>query len=161
MPAMKVQTSVLILENIRSAQNVGALFRTADAAGVSKIYLVGYTPDPVDRFLRPRSDIAKAALGAEKTIPWEHAKTISPLLKKLAKDGFQIISIEQSETSIDYKKIKTTGKVAFILGNEVDGVSKTALANSHYIAEIPMKGEKESLNVSVAGGIALFRMLGI
>lgn len=161
MPAMKVQTSILILENIRSAQNVGALFRTADAAGVSKIYLVGYTPDPVDRFLRPRSDIAKAALGAEKTIPWEHAKTISPLLKKLAKDGFQIISIEQSETSLDYKKIKTTEKVAFILGNEVDGVSKTALANSHHIAEIPMKGEKESLNVSVAGGIALFRMLGI
>lgn len=152
---------ILILENIRSAQNVGALFRTADAAGISEIYIVGYTPDPLDRFGRPRSDIAKAALGAEKTIPWKHVVTISPLLKKLKKEGFQIIAIEQSKDSVDYKKIKTTDKVAFILGNEVGGVSKTALKNSDIIAEIPMKGEKESLNVSVAGGIAMFRILGI
>ncbi len=158
---MKTNTSILILENIRSAQNVGALFRTADAAGISKIYIVGYTPDPVDRFDRPRSDIAKAALGAEKTIAWEHIKTISPVLKKLSKEGFQIIAIEQSKDSVDYKKIKATEKVAFILGNEVEGVSKTALKLSTTIAEIPMKGEKESLNVSVAGGIALFRILGI
>jgi len=158
---MKESDSILILENIRSAQNVGALFRTADAAGISHIYIVGYTPDPLDRFGHPRNDIAKAALGAEKTIPWKHVATISPLLKKLKKEGFQIIAIEQSENSVDYKKIKTTGKVAFILGNEVEGVSKTALKNSDIIAEIPMKGEKESLNVSVAGGIAMFRILGI
>lgn len=158
---MKSTCSVLVLENIRSAQNVGALFRTADAAGISQIYLVGYTPYPLDRFGRPRTDIAKVALGAEKTLSWEHAKTISPLLKKLKKEGFQIISIEQSEHSIDYKKIKATSKVAFILGNEVEGVSKTAITYSDFVAEIPMKGKKESLNVSVAGGIALFRMLGI
>ena len=155
----KVVKAILVLENIRSAQNVGALFRTADAAGISKLYLVGYTPDPVDRFDRPRSDVAKAALGAEKTIPWEHTKTISPLLKKLKKEGFQIISIEQSSTSVDYKKVKTKNTVAFILGNEVDGVSKQALVLSDVVAEIPMGGKKESLNVSVAGGIALFRML--
>ncbi len=153
--------SILILENIRSAQNVGALFRTADAAGISKIYLVGYTPDPLDKYGRPRSDISKAALGAEQSIPWQHVATISPLIKKLKKESFTVVSIEQSETSIDYKKIKATGKAAFILGNEVEGVSKTALKNSDFIAEIPMKGKKESLNVSVAGGIALFRMLGI
>ena len=155
----KVVKAILVLENIHSAQNVGALFRTADAAGISKLYLVGYTPDPVDRFDRPRSDVAKAALGAEKTIPWEHTKTISPLLKKLKKEGFQIISIEQSSTSVDYKKVKTKNTVAFILGNEVDGVSKQALVLSDVVAEIPMGGKKESLNVSVAGGIALFRML--
>jgi len=157
----KNTTSILILENIRSAQNVGALFRTADAAGISQIYLVGYTPDPLDRFNRPRSDIAKSALGAEKTIAWEHVTSISPLLKKLARDGFQIVAVEQSKGSIDYKKIKATQKIAFILGNEVDGVSKTALKLATHVAEIPMKGEKESLNVSVAGGIAMFRILGI
>ncbi len=169
-------SSVLILENIRSAQNVGSLFRTSDAVGISKIYLVGYTPDPIDQFGRPRGDIAKAALGAEKTIPWQHAKTITPLLKKLKKEGFQIIAIEQDIKAIDYKKIhsklKTKAKIAFILGNEVSGVSKKALTLSDYIAEIPMRGVlahnrraddkgKESLNVSVAGGVALFRMLDL
>ena len=158
---MKYKNTILILENIRSAQNVGALFRTADAAGIAKIYIVGYTPDPLDRFGRPRSDIAKAALGAEKTLEWEHVKTITPLLKKLKKEGVQLISIEQSKTSIDYKKVKTQPPVAFILGNEVVGVSKHALTLCDVVAEIPMRGEKESLNVSVAGGIALFRMLNI
>lgn len=157
---MKKTQATLILENIRSTHNVGALFRTADAAGISKIYLVGYTPDPTDRFGRARSDIAKAALGAEKTIAWEHAKTIAPLLKKLKKEGCQIISIEQAANSLDYKKIKIGKQVAFILGNEVTGVSKKALELSDGVAEIPMAGEKESLNVSVAGGIALFRILG-
>ncbi len=158
---MKQKTAVLILENIRSAQNVGALFRTADAAGVTHIYLVGYTPDPVDRFNRPRADIAKAALGAEQTIPWTHVKTMAPLIKRLKKDGFQVIAIEQSEHSIDYKKIQATANVACILGNEVDGISKNTLKAVDVVAEIPMKGKKESLNVSVAGGIALFRILGI
>lgn len=156
-----IKTAILILENIRSAQNVGALFRTADAAGISHIYLVGYTPDPLDRFNRPRTDIAKAALGAEQTIPWTHVKTTAPLLKKLKAQGVQLIAIEQSPTSVDYKKIKTTTQVAFILGNEVDGVAKATLKAVDIVAEIPMKGKKESLNVSVAGGIALFRMLGI
>jgi tRNA G18 (ribose-2'-O)-methylase SpoU len=158
---MKNKNPILILENIRSAQNVGALFRTADAAGISMVYLVGYTPDPLDKYGRPRNDISKAALGAEQTIAWKHVATTAPLLKKLKKEGYTIISIEQSENSVDYKKIKTGPKLAFILGNEVEGVSKTALKLSEYVAEIPMKGEKESLNVSVAGGIALFRMLGI
>ena len=156
---MKKTQAVLILENIRSAQNVGALFRTADAAGVMHVYLVGYTPDPLDRFGRPRNDIAKAALGAEKTLPWTHVKTIAPLLKKLAKEQYQIIAIEQDARSIDYKKVRAAAQVACILGNEVDGVSKKAIELSDIVAEIPMHGSKESLNVSVAGGIALFRIL--
>ncbi len=156
---MNKQVSFLVLLNIRSAQNVGSLFRTADAAGISKIYLVGYTPDPVDRFNRPRADVAKASLGAEKTVAWEHVKTVSPLLKKLKGQGVQLVAVEQSESSVDYKKIKPQFPVAFILGNEVEGISKNVLSKVDLVAEIPMAGKKESLNVSVAGGIALFRML--
>ncbi len=151
--------SILILDSLRSAQNVGSLFRTADAVGISKIYLVGITPLPVDQFNRPQKEIAKTALGAEQTLPWTHAKTIAPLLKKLKKDGYTIIAIEQSKNSVDYKKVTTKGNVAFLLGNEVDGVSSKTLALCDVVAEIPMNGKKESLNVSVAGGIALFRML--
>ena len=154
----KIQ-SILILENIRSAQNVGALFRTADAVGISKIYIVGYTPDPIDRFGRARQDIAKSALGAEKSIPWEHVAMMSSLVSKLKKEGFQIVAIEQDKNAVDYKKVEIKKNVAFILGNEVEGVSKDALKEADIIAEIPMQGEKESLNVSVAGGVALFRIL--
>lgn len=156
---MITPTTFLILLNIRSAQNVGSLFRTADAVGISKIYLVGYTPDPVDKFGRARGDVAKAALGAEQTIVWEHVKTIAPLLKKLKKEGIQIIAIEQSKNSVDYKKIKPQKSVAFILGNEVDGIPESVLKQVDIVAEIGMAGKKESLNVSVAGGIALFRIL--
>lgn len=152
--------SVLILPDIRSAHNVGAIFRTADAAGVSKIYLVGITPAPVDRFGRPRKDVAKASLGAELSVPWEQKGTILPLIAKLKKEGYQVIAIEQSEHSIDYKKVKTGEKVAFVVGNEVEGLPKSVLAKCDVVAEIPMSGKKESLNVSVATGIAVFRMLG-
>ena len=153
--------AVLVLPDIRSAHNVGAIFRTADAAGVSKLYLVGITPQPVDRFGRPRADVAKAALGAEATVVWEARATLVPLISKLKKEGYKIVAIEQSETSTDYKKVKLAGKVAFILGAEVEGLPKNVLAKCDIVAEIPMRGMKESLNVSVAAGIALFRMLGI
>lgn len=152
---------VLILHDIRSSENVGAMFRTADAAGISKIYLTGYTPDPVDRFGRDRKDIAKSALGAEKMIAWEHVESVEILLKKLREEDFFIIAIEQDETSQDYKKIMLSGKTVFIMGNEVQGIPKEILTMCDAIAEIPMKGKKESLNVSVALGVALFRMLGI
>ena len=154
-------TPILILDNIRSAHNVGSLFRTADAVGIQKMYLVGITPAPLDRFKRPRPDIAKAALGAEKTMSWESVKTLAPLVTKLKKDGYTIIAIEQSSTSVDYKKVRLGKKTAFILGNEVTGISPQILKKCDIIAEIPMKGGKESLNVSVSGGIALFRMLEV
>lgn len=152
---------VVVLDNIRSTHNVGSIFRTGDAAGVSKIYLVGTTPTPVDRFNRPRKDVAKTALGAEKTVAWEYVKTIGSLLKNLKKEGFYIVAVEQAENSIDYKKVKTGDKIAIIMGNEVDGVDKKVLDQCDCVAEIPMKGGKESLNVSVATGIALFRILNI
>ncbi len=153
--------TILILPDIRSAQNVGSLFRTADACGIEMIYIVGITPAPTDQFGRANSAIAKTALGAEQTIPWQKVATLAPLLAKLKKAGVQTIAIEQSEDAVDYKKIKIQKPVAFILGNEVDGLSKSILKKIDVIAEIPMKGSKESLNVSVAGGIALFRMLNI
>mgnify|MGYP001602105135 CR=1 FL=1 len=151
----------LILHDIRSAQNVGAIFRTADACGINKIFLTGYTPAPIDKFGRARSDIAKSALGAEKTIVWQSFKTLSLLFKKFKKENFKIVAIEQAKNSLDYKKIKLTEKIVFIVGNEVTGLSLNILKQCNEIAEIPMKGEKESLNVSVATGIALFRILGV
>jgi tRNA G18 (ribose-2'-O)-methylase SpoU len=151
--------AILVLHDIRSAQNVGSLFRTSDAVGISKIYLSSITPTPIDRFGRARSDIAKTALGAEKNIPWETYEDIILLINKYKEQGYKIIAIEQSENSVDYKKVKTTEKTLFILGNEVNGLSQEILNNVDVIAQIPMVGDKESLNVSVAGGIALFRIL--
>ena len=148
----------LILLDIRSTYNVGAMFRTADAVGVSRIILAGITPAPLDKFGRPRADIAKSALGSEKTMPWESVVNIVSHLTKLKKKGYKIIAIEQSKDSIDYKKITPTGNVAVIMGNEVGGVPVKILKKCDVIAEIPMRGMKESLNVSVSCGIALFRM---
>jgi 23S rRNA (guanosine2251-2'-O)-methyltransferase len=152
--------SVLILPNIRSAINVGAMFRTADAIGINKIYLTGYTPRPTDKFGRIQSDIAKSALGAETWIPWKYEEDINKVLKKLKKDKFQIVAVEQDKNSIDYRKVKVGDKVAIIMGEEVNGLDKKILKKCNVIAEIPMKGKKESLNVSVACGIALFGILG-
>jgi len=157
----KVTENILILHDIRSVINVGAMFRTADAIGISKIYLTGYTPGPVDRFGRKRKDFAKAALGAEETVLWEQIKNLSIILNKLKKENFLIIGIEQDKNSIDYKKIKRQKKNVFIMGTEVSGLPKNILEKCDVIAEIPMKGKKESLNVSVACGVALFRILGL
>lgn len=158
---MKKQENILILNDIRSVENVGAMFRTADAVGIDKIYLAGYTPTPLDRFGRKRGDLAKSALGAEEFVSWEQKKSIIPLLTKLKKDGFQIIAIEQDEKSVDYKKVKLKNKNAFVLGTEVTGIPKDVLQKCDIIAEIGMRGKKESLNVSVATGVALFRILNI
>jgi tRNA G18 (ribose-2'-O)-methylase SpoU len=150
--------NILILHNIRSVENVGAMFRTADAAGIYKIYLTGYTPTPLDRFGRKRGDLAKSALGAEEFVPWEQKKSLPGLLRILQRDGFQIIAIEQDKKSVDYKKVKIKSKNVFIVGTEVTGIPKNILKKCDVIAEIAMHGKKESLNVSVALGIALFRI---
>jgi len=151
--------SILILPNIRSALNVGAIFRTADAAGINKIYLTGYTPRPTDKFGRIQKDIAKSALGAEGWIPWEYVSNINILINKLKKQGFKIIALEQDKRAIDYRKIKISKDVAIVLGEEVNGINKKILDKCDDIIEIPMYGKKESLNVSVACGITLFRIL--
>lgn len=151
--------AILILPDIRSAVNVGAIFRTADAVGISKIYLTGWTPRPSDQFGRIQKDIAKSALGAETWIDWEYKKTLLPLIKTLKRLGYTVIAIEQDKDAVDYRKLKIGKKVVFILGPEVDGLNKKILSICDHIAYIPMYGKKESLNVSVAAGVALFRIL--
>ena len=150
---------VLVLDNIRSVHNVGSIFRTAETAGVSKVYCLGTTPTPLDRFSQKRKDFAKVALGAENLVSWEYLESGEQLIRRLKKDGFQILALEQDQNSINYKKIKLGKKIVLIVGNEVGGVSKSLLRLVDQIAEIPMKGKKESLNVSVATGIMLFELI--
>ena len=160
---MGKRENILILNDIRSVENVGAMFRTADAAGIVKIYLTGYTPCPLDRFGRKRGDLAKSALGAEEFVMWEQKKNILQLLTKLKREKYSIIGIEQDKKSVDYKTLRLRsgrGNV-FIVGTEVTGIPKNILKKCDIIAEIPMRGKKESLNVSVATGIALFRILNL
>jgi len=151
---------ILILHNIRSVYNVGSIFRTADAAGVSKIYLTGYTPTPLDRFNRERLDLHKVALGAEKSVPWEYIKNPYAAVSKLKQEGVRIVALEQDAraTNLFTFKLKKSQKIALIVGNEVRGVSKALRDKCDSIVEIPMHGKKESLNVSVATGIALFQL---
>ena len=147
----------LVLHNIRSAHNVGSIFRTADAVGVAKIYLCGYTPTP------PNEKISKVALGAEKTVPWEQYKQTWRLLSSFAKtsedeEKVQIVALEQDKRAIDYRKFKPEFTMVLVLGNEVEGLSKEILKYADKIIAIPMYGQKESLNVSVAAGIALYEI---
>ncbi len=148
----------LILLNIRSVHNVGTLFRTADAVGVKKIFLVGITPGPHDRFGRPRKDFVKTALGAEKTVSYESAPSLARLVKKLKKENVQIVALECGAGGVSYYKFSPKFPLALVLGPEVDGLSKKELALADSVIEIPMAGKKESLNVAVAGGVALFRL---
>ncbi len=151
----------VLLHDIRSTHNVGSIFRTSDALGVNKIFISGYTPTPTDKYGRARKDISKVSLGAEKTIPWEYEADPIKIIKKHKKQGFQVVGVEKDENSIDYKKVKIQNKVLFIIGNEVTGIDKKIIKLCDNVAEIKMSGEKESLNVSVAFGIALARMLNI
>ncbi|MDB5225625.1 MAG: tRNA/rRNA methyltransferase SpoU [Candidatus Adlerbacteria bacterium] len=152
---------VLVLHNIRSAHNVGSMFRTADGAGIGRIILSGYTPGPVDPHGKVRKDFIKVSLGAETFVPWDRSKQLSPALKKLKAEGYTIVAVEQTENSIsvfDYKN-KPYEKLAIVMGNEVRGINKQSLKHCDLAVEIPMRGKKESLNVGVACGIALFTLL--
>lgn len=149
----------LIILDVRSVQNTASLFRTADCVGVSKIYLVGTTPAPIDRFGRERNDFKKISLGAEKTVAHEYVSDINELVGNLKKQNYTIAALEQSEKSVDYKDFSFSSDTALIVGNEVSGVPQEVLDQCDAVLEIPMQGAKESLNVSVAGAIALFRIL--
>ncbi len=154
---------ILLLHNIRSVQNVGSLFRTSDAFGIKKIYLSGFSPTPLDRFGKPRKDFIKTSLGAEKTVPWEYAKTLSEVIKKVKAEGYAIVAIEQDAKSLDYTDPSAYRgkKIALLLGNEVRGVDARTLKLCDRIVEIPMRGMKESLNVSVAGALVISRVVHI
>ncbi len=152
---------VAILANIRSLHNVGSIFRTADAAGVEKLYLVGITPSPLDRFGKIRPQVAKVALGAEKSVAWEKTGSVLRTIGELKKSGYKIWAIEQSKKSIPYFRVTTPrgSGVALIVGNEVRGLPAAVLKKCDKILEIPMRGNKESLNVAVAFGIVVFQLL--
>jgi 23S rRNA (guanosine2251-2'-O)-methyltransferase len=150
----------VILHNIRSVHNVGSVFRTADAAAVSEILLSGYTPAPLDAFLRKRADLAKVSLGAEDWIPWKKVPTLSYAIDSLHARGFVVAGIEQDKkaSSLFTWRAPEHSPIALVLGNEVRGISSQGLKLCDVILEIPMYGKKESLNVSVAAGIALFEL---
>ena len=147
----------VILHDIRSHYNVGAIFRTSDGAGVSKIYLTGYTPAPEDRFGRQVAEISKTALGAEKFVAWEKNEDILAVVQKLKTVGVTVVAVEQSNNSVMLNDFVVPEKVAYMFGSETAGVPPEVLAEVDIILELPMLGQKESLNVSVTAGIVLFR----
>lgn len=144
----------LILPDIRSCHNVGAMFRTADAFGVNKLFLVGYTACP------PKPQIDKVSLGAETWMLWEYKKDLKRLIGLLKKKGVVIVGLEKTldsdQLSVTSKQLKKDCDVALIVGNEVDGISDEILELCDRVVHIPMCGKKESLNVSVAAGIAMY-----
>lgn len=148
----------ILLHNIRSAHNVGSIFRTADAAGVAQAHLSGYTPRPVDRFGRPSKEIAKTALGGERSVPWDYRVDPQAIIADARRRGLRIVGVEQDARATDYRTYRLTGSALVLLGNEVRGLSPALRAACDDLLEIPMRGKKESLNVSVAAGIALFRL---
>lgn len=201
---------VVVLNNVRSNENVGSIFRTCDAARVKKVFLCGYTPAPLDRFGRQNKALTKASLGAEKFVEWQKMESLEEavnalknyssslctdksllafssarpvgLRKARSEDNFsefKLIGIEQSKNSINYNELKNSklvtqySNLAFVFGNEVDGLSKEDLALCDVVAEIPMRGfmvrqahhprtsgrGKESLNVAVAVGVVLFGVI--
>ena len=143
----------LILDNIRSLHNVGAIFRTAEATKIKKLYLCGLTGYP------PRKEIDKTALRTVAGVEWEYVKDITEVLKKLKKKKIQIIALEQRTGSVDYSKLKFKFPVAIIVGHELYGVSERAISYADLTVELPIYGRiAESLNVATATGIMLYKL---
>jgi tRNA G18 (ribose-2'-O)-methylase SpoU len=147
------------LHNIRSIHNIGSIFRTADAVGIGHIYLSGYTPLPIDRFGRLRADMNKIALGAEQSVSWSVLKNIPNDIIGLKKNGAILVFIEQHNSSISlyqYTQSDQAQEIIIAMGEETKGFNPELLSYADTIIEIPMRGQKESLNVSVAFGIAAY-----
>ena len=142
---------VLVLDNIRSAHNVGSAFRTADAFGVDKIYLGGICPVP------PSPELRKVALGAEEVVPFEQVQDVVELVHKLQADGYTVIAVEQTVHSIKLDELRVgRARYALVFGNEVEGVQQEVVDAADFALEIPQKGTKHSLNVSVSIGVVLW-----
>lgn len=149
------------LHNIRSVYNVGSIFRTADAVGIDHIYLSGYTPLPVDRFGRNRNDMHKIALGAEQSVSWSQLSNIPEDIIALKNEGARLVCVEQHNNSVVYDSFihdSNTPELILAMGEETTGFDPEILLLAHDIIEIPMRGEKESLNVSVAFGVAAYQV---
>ncbi|MEK7599952.1 MAG: TrmH family RNA methyltransferase [Patescibacteria group bacterium] len=157
---------ILIAHNLRSAHNVGSLLRTAEGLGVDKVYLTGYTPYPLHSkderlpHLATKIDkqISKTALGAETSQSWQHINEIDGLIKELKQDDYLVTALEQTPNSIKLTDFKSRGKVALIVGREVEGVEPEVLAACDNIVEIPMFGSKESFNVAQAAAMSLYHL---
>ncbi|HBJ76876.1 MAG TPA: RNA methyltransferase [Porphyromonadaceae bacterium] len=145
---------VVVLDNVRSCHNVGAVFRTSDAFVVEKIFLCGITPIP------PHTDIHKTALGAEEVVSWEYAKDTAIVVEKLKQEGYTLCAVEQVKGSMDFRNFHPVkeGKYALILGNEVHGVQQSVVDKCDVCLELPQYGTKHSLNVSVTAGIVIWKM---
>tara|TARA_S200000501_G_scaffold365630_1_gene399328 strand:- start:135 stop:620 length:486 start_codon:yes stop_codon:yes gene_type:complete len=141
---------IIVLDNIRSLNNIGSIFRTSDAFNVDKIILCGICGKP------PHREINKTALGATDFVKWCYYSDIKTPITKLISKGYEIISVEQTNKSIDLKKYKPKNKVAYIFGNEVKGISDKTLDLSNFHIEIPQYGNKKSMNVTVCTGIVLW-----
>lgn len=144
----------VVLNNIRSLHNVGAIFRTADGVGVEKIWLCGITGFP------PQGGIAKTALGAQDHVPWEYREDVLGLLKELRQEGYQIVLLEQMQGSLAHDAFKPAGAVCLVVGNEVSGITQGLQSLCDAAIEIEMNGIKNSLNVAVAFGIAAYQIRG-
>ncbi|MFD1017427.1 RNA methyltransferase [Winogradskyella rapida] len=143
---------IIVLDNIRSLNNIGSVFRTSDAFLIEKIYLCGITAQP------PHNDIRKTALGSTETVAWEYAEHTLEVIEKLKQDGVQICAIEQAEnaTMLDQFKPQAQNKYAFVFGNEVKGVAQDVVDASDVVIEIPQYGTKHSLNISVSCGVVIW-----
>jgi 23S rRNA (guanosine2251-2'-O)-methyltransferase len=144
---------IAVLENVRSAYNVGSVFRTADAFLIEAIYITGYTAKP------PHKEIKKTALGAEETVAWKHFPSGNDAVQALKQDGYKIFAVEQVENSISLEKFDRAGKIAVIFGNEVTGVEQSTIALCDGTIEIPQLGMKHSLNIATAAGVVLWELV--
>ncbi|MBE2280634.1 MAG: RNA methyltransferase [Ignavibacteriaceae bacterium] len=148
---LKRMPVVVLLNSIRSAYNVGSVFRTSDGAMIEKLYLCGYTTSPENK------DVLKTALGSDKSIPWEYVKEAEGVISSYKDRGYKIVALELTDTSVPYYKISSDDfPFLLIIGNEITGVSQNLLDMCDFSIEIPQFGIKQSLNVAVAYGIALF-----
>ena len=147
---------VLVLDNIRSAHNVGSAFRTADAFGVDRLYLGGICPVP------PSPELRKVALGAEEVVPFEHVEDVVDLVRRLKAEGYTVIAVEQTMNSVklDTFRRDPASRYALVFGNEVEGVQQAVVDACDFSLEIPQRGTKHSLNVSVSIGVVLWGLLG-
>jgi tRNA G18 (ribose-2'-O)-methylase SpoU len=143
----------VLLDNVRSMYNVGAFFRTADAAGIERLLLTGITAFP------PHAGIRKTALGAENTVRWEHARDPLPMLARLGEAGCQIAAVETSVHSVDLYDWKPVFPVCLVFGHEVEGIRPEVAARCDTHVRIPMLGRKHSLNVATAGGVVIYELL--
>jgi len=147
------QRKIIVLDNIRSLHNVGSIFRTADSSGFEKLYLCGMTGTPPDR------RIEKVSLGAENFIPWEYCENTLECLEALKKDDYKLLALEQTTKASNVLEVTPPDEdIALILGNEVEGLSAEVLKAADMHLEIPMRGQKGSLNVSVAAGVAMYQL---